>query len=136
MSTTGTAVARDRKVMLSTLWVVAMLNYIYADVFTLFFDRDAIREIETGSVGDIHITQGFVLMWAIIMETAIVMVVLRLRAAAAWSLSGAAQPFYVFFATVEISCTLFIVGYAWTWRQPAPLAASAPEQRQHAAAGP
>ena len=24
--------------MLSTLWIFATLNYIYADVFTLFFD--------------------------------------------------------------------------------------------------
>lgn len=27
---------KDRKVILSTLWIFAMLNYLYADVFGLF----------------------------------------------------------------------------------------------------
>jgi len=26
--------------------------------------------------------------------------------------------FYVFFTAIEIACLLFIVWYAWTWRQP------------------
>ena len=33
-----TTIMNDRKVILSTLWVFATLNYIYADVFTLFFN--------------------------------------------------------------------------------------------------
>jgi hypothetical protein len=33
-------------------------------------------------------------------------------------LSLQATLFYVFFATLEIACTLFIVWYAWTWPQP------------------
>jgi len=32
-----TVVMKDRKVILSTLWIFALLNYIYADIFTLFF---------------------------------------------------------------------------------------------------
>lgn len=142
------ATARDRKVILSTLWIFAVLNYIYADVFTLFFDREAVREIETGTVDGIQITQGFALMWAIILETAIVMpllsrvlpyainrwvnvVVAALHTAAvAWSLTGGAQPFYVMFATVEIACTLFIVWYAITWRNPARAATPATGVRE------
>jgi hypothetical protein len=26
--------------------------------------------------------------------------------------------FYVFFSTIEIACTVFIVWYAWTWPHP------------------
>ena len=41
-------------------------------------------------------------------------------AAVAFSLTGPFywNLFYAFFATIEIACTLFIVWYAWTWRQP------------------
>jgi hypothetical protein len=28
-------------------------------------------------------------------------------------------PYYLFFGTIEIACTLFIVWYAWTWREQA-----------------
>lgn len=44
----------------------------------------------------------------------------------AWSLLGQTpQPFYAFFATVEIAWTLFIVVYAWTWKREAAATASA-----------
>jgi uncharacterized protein DUF6326 len=132
---------RDRKVLLSTLWIFAVLNYVYADVITVFFNRvlqkEAWRELGSGYVGSIRITQGFVLATAVLMETAIAMVLLSrvLRygpnrwtnvaagvlhtAAVAWSLSGGAvNVFYVFFAMIEIACTLFIVWYAWTWPRP------------------
>jgi hypothetical protein len=45
---------------LSTLWVFAMLNYLYADVVTLM-DPKALNTKATGSAGAIHITQGFLL---------------------------------------------------------------------------
>ena len=127
-----------RRVVLSTLWIFAVLNYIYADVYTLFFNPllqpEAARRFAEGYVGDIQITQGFVLVTAILMETAIAMVllsrVLPYRANrwanilvggfhtlfVAWSLIGdTPNGFYLMFAAVEIACTLFIVWYAWTW---------------------
>ena len=74
---------------------------------------------------------------AVLMETAIAMVllsrVLRYRANrwlniisglfhtlfVAWSLIGETSTiFYYFFAAIEIACTLFIVWYAWKWRNP------------------
>jgi hypothetical protein len=133
---------RDRRVLLSTLWIFAVLNYLYADVITLFFNRvlqkEAWREFGSGYVGSIRITQGFVLATAVLMETAIAMVLLSRvlsyrpnrwanvgagvlhTAAVAWSLSGGdVNVFYVFFAVIEIACTLFIVWYAWTWPRPA-----------------
>ncbi len=134
----------NRKVVLSTLWIFAMFNYLYADVYGLYFNpvlqKELTQELLAGYVGSIQITQGFVLVTAILMETAIAMVLLaRLfpyganrwanilagalhTAFVFWSLLGGSAPtlFYAFFATIEMACTLFIVWYAWTWRNPKP----------------
>jgi len=139
-----------RRVVLSTLWIFAVLNYIYADIYTLFFNPvlqpEVTRRFAEGYAGDIQITQGFVLVTAILMETAIAMVLLsRLlpyRANrwanilsgglhtlfVAWSLIGdTPTAFYVMFAAIEVACTLFIVWYAWKWR-----AAASEKERSHA----
>src|SRR5690348_16387787 len=59
----------DRKVILSALWIFATLNYLYADVFTLFFNPTAQKETWA-------MPQGAVLVFAILMETALAMVLL------------------------------------------------------------
>ena len=121
-----TVVMKDRKIILSTLWIFALLNYIYADIFTLFFNTEA--QTET-------MTAGAVVGFAFLMETAIAMVLLSRilkyganrwanivagvihSALVSWSLSGGTPPaFYIFFAAIEILCTLFIVWYAWKWK--------------------
>jgi hypothetical protein len=124
-----THVTLDRKIVLSTLWIFAVLNYIYADVFSVFFEADALQQ-----------TAGFaamtVLAFAVLMETSIVMVLLarvlpyranrlvNIVAGIVHTLSVAFStfvetpaPFYAFFAVVEIACTVFIIWYAWTWRE-------------------
>jgi hypothetical protein len=121
---------KDRKAILSTLWVFAVLNYIYADVFGLFFNPTAQEETRI-------MTQGVVLGFAVLMETAIAMVllsrVLKYRANR-WAniiagiihtaavfltlLVGTPALYYAFFATIEIACTLFIIWYAWKWPNP------------------
>ncbi len=124
-----TAVMKDKKVILSTLWIFATLNYIYADIFTSFFDPEA-------QSGTMTMTQGAVFGFAILMETAIAMVLLSRvlkyganrwanivsgiihTAVVGWTLLGTPLPFYIFFASIEIACTLFIIWYAWRWRNP------------------
>src|SRR3989304_4535575 len=64
-----TTVMKDKKVILSTLWIFATLNYIYADIFTSFFDHEA-------QSGTMTMTQGAALGFAVLMETAIAMVLL------------------------------------------------------------
>ena len=121
---------KDRKVVLSTLWIFALLNYVYADVFTLFFSPAA-------QTGTLAMPPAAVLVFAILMETAIAMVLLsRFMKYApnrwvniiagifhtgfvAWSMIGTTPaPFYLFFAGIEMVCTLFIAWYAWKWRNP------------------
>lgn len=127
---------KDRKVILSTLWIFALFNYMYADILTLM-DPAILQEMMTGTVGGLEITQGFMLGGAILMETAIAMVllsrVLKYRAnrlaniivgiihSAAVFLSlfvGTPAMYYAFLAAIEIACTLFIVWYAWKWVNP------------------
>jgi hypothetical protein len=125
----GTAWVKDRRVVLASVWIFALINYIYADIFTSFFDPAA----HSGTPG---ITMGSIMVFAALMETAIVMVLLarilkqrpnRLlniivgavqAAFVTWSLIGKPPtPFYVFFVTIEIASLLFIIGYAWTWKK-------------------
>ncbi len=121
---------KDRRVILSTLWIFAVLNYIYADVFGLSFNPILQPD------ATVSITQGSALAFAVLMETAIAMVLVARvlkydanrwaniavglihTALVSWSLSVTTPTlFYAFFATIEIACTLFIIWYAWTWRQ-------------------
>ena len=120
---------KDRKVILSTLWIFTVLNYIYADVFGLSFNPVLQPNVT------MDITQGSALAFAVLMETAIAMVLLSRvlkysanrwvniivgviqTALVSWSLSVTTPTlFYAFFAAIEIACTLFIIWYAWTWR--------------------
>ncbi len=118
----------DMKVTLSTLWIFAILNYIYADVFT------AMDPAASG--GSIRKSHGMMLGAAILMETAMVMVPLSRflkyqanrwtnivtgiihTAAVILSLfvGGKATPsYYLVFASVEVVSTLLIIGCAWKW---------------------
>lgn len=123
------------KVILSTLWIFAMFNYLYADVVSLM-DPEGLKLIMTGNVGPLHITQGFLLGAAILMETAMAMVVLSrvLRHRAGRLLNivigvlhtvavlasmfvGTPSLSSIFFAVVEVPCTSFIVWFAWRWKE-------------------
>jgi hypothetical protein len=124
-STQKTTGMKDKKVMLSTLWVFATLNYLYCDVVTLM---DPVKH------GSIQLTQGFLLGAAILVEIPIAMVllsrILKYRASR-WAniIAGAimtavqivtlfvAVPtlYYVFFSALEIACSAVIVWYAWRW---------------------
>ena len=141
-TTTRTTGTKDRKAMLSLLWIFVMFNFTYADILTLYFNnvlqKQAWQLFQSGTVGSVHITQGLVLLGAVLLETAIAMVllsrVLKDRAnrwaniivgviqivANVQALTGPLywNLYYAFFTAIEIACLLFIVWYAWTWRQP------------------
>ena len=127
---------KDRKVILSTLWIFALFNYIYADILTIY-EPGMLEELMTGSVGGIQFSQVFLLGAAVLMETAIAMVLLsrvlkyrvnrlaNIIAGAIHTTSvflsmfvGTPALFYMFFGTIEMVCTLFIIWYAWTWPNP------------------
>jgi Family of unknown function (DUF6326) len=114
----------DRRVTLQTLWTFATLNYVYADVVTLFD-----KTITTS------LSQTTLLGATILVETAIAMVLLTRilkQKVNSWVnifvgatntvavfvslLVMAPAPYYVFFAAIEIPTTIVIMWYAWTWR--------------------
>ena len=124
----------NTKIMLSTLWIFLTVNYIFCDVFTLFYAPD-LNQFLTGYAGGMELTQTFLLSFAIIMEIAMVMIVLsrvlkhplnrwfNLIAGialtliqAATLLAGDFSMHYLFFSVVEISTTLYIAWLAWNWR--------------------
>ncbi len=126
----------DMKEKLSLLWIFSMFNYIYADILTLM-DSSVLAEILKGYAGSIQITQGFLLGAAILMETAIVMVILsrvleyranrwtNIVVGAIHTLAvflsmfvGTPTLYYIFFGTIEIVTTSLIVWLAWTWPNP------------------
>ena len=122
------------KVRLSTLWIFAILNYLYADVLGLY-DSATLKDLMSGSVGGMQMTDGFLLGAAILMETAIVMVLLSRvlpYKANRWAnivagvihttavfgsmfVGTAPTPYYLFFGSIEIATTLFIIWTAWKW---------------------
>jgi hypothetical protein len=126
---------QDRKAVLSTLWVFLAANYIFCDVLSNM-EPAVIKELVAGTLGSIQITQGFLLTAAIMMEIPFVMIVLsrvlKYRANR-WAniIAGAIMTVvqvgtmgtgtsptlhYIFFSAIEIACNLFIVWYAWKWR--------------------
>ena len=126
---------KNRKVILSTLWIFVTVNYIFCDVITLMNPED-LKEILSGTVGSLQMTPWFLLGVAIFLEIPFVLIllsrVLKYRANRLSNIIGgtimtviqgmslfvgtALTPHYVFFSIIEIACTLFIVWYAWTWK--------------------
>lgn len=127
---------KDMKTKLSLLWIFAMFNYLYADVVSLF-DADILKDVMAGRAGSIQMTDSMLFGAAVLMETAIMMVLLsqilsyRLNRwaniavgllhtlAVFWStVEETPAAYYAFFATIEIACTLYIIWLAWQWKNP------------------
>lgn len=100
-------------------------------------DSELLKQYITGTVGSMQLTEGFLLGAGILMEISIAMVLLsrilnhkanRLANIIAGTLKtlvmiatmfvGKSSRYYLFFGTIEMACTTFIVWYAWTWKKP------------------
>ena len=123
----------DMKVRFSTIWIVVMFNMVFADILS-FMNSGFLKELMTGYAGEIQITQGFLLVAAIMLEIPIAMIflsrVLKYRVnrwaniiAGAITIAfviggGSTYLHYIFLATIEVVCMLLIVWYAWKWPKP------------------
>ena len=132
-----TAEMKDRKAILSTLWIFLAANYIYCDVLS-HMDPTAIKELVTGTLGSIQVTQGFLLAAAIFMEIPFAMIILSrvfkyrinrwaniiagvfMAASQVGTMNMGTPPtlHYLFYSAIEIACNLFIVWFAWKWTNP------------------
>lgn len=121
--------------LLSLVWIFVTVNYIFCDVFSLFYGPN-LNEFLSGSVGGIELTQEFLLAFAVILELAMVMILLSrllphginrwaniivgsvMTLVQIGSLIGSAITLhYWFFSAIEISTTVFIVWTASRWKE-------------------
>ena len=118
----------DTKVLLSTLWIVVMINMLKADILSLYIPGAADEVARTA--GETPITQ-LMLGGAIMMEISIVMIILSrmlnyrvnrwvniitsiITIAFVWG-GASPNPHYIFIAAVETICLLLIIWNAWRW---------------------
>jgi hypothetical protein len=109
------------KEKLSTLWIVVMFNMLAADIFSIFI------------VSGIQISQEILLIGAVMLEIPVLMILLsrvldrktnrwlNIIASAITIIfvvgGGSLYLHYLFFASVEVICMLFIIKYAWKWKE-------------------
>ncbi len=120
----------DIKVLLSTLWIVVMINMLKADILSLNIPGAAEEVAKTAASAGASIPQ-LMLGGAIIGELAIAMIILSrvlkyginrwvnivvgiITIAYIWG-GMASYPHYLFIAGVETICLLLIIWYAWKW---------------------
>ena len=65
-----------KKALLSTIWIFAVLNYLYCDVLS-FMDAGLLKQYLTGRVNGMTVSQEFLLAAGILMEISISMVLWR-----------------------------------------------------------
>jgi len=124
----------NKKALLSTLWLLVALNYIFRFLFSLYYP-ERLQELISGNLHGMETTQGFLLALSIMMEIPIAMIlfsrllkhranrVLNIAAAlvlAAVHLSsiaaaGVTLHFY-FFSIIGTLLYLSIILVAWKWK--------------------
>lgn len=65
----------NKKSLLSTLWVLVTLNYLFRFVFSLYYDV-RLSELLGGKLHGMNVTQGLLLGMSIMMEVPIIMILL------------------------------------------------------------
>ena len=123
----------DTKILLSTLWIVVMINMLKADILSLYIPGSTEELAKTSASTGTPIAQ-LMLGGAIMMEISIAMIILSrvlkygvnrwvniivsLITIAFIVGGGVSYPHYIFIAAVEVICLLLIVWNAWKWRNP------------------
>lgn len=127
---------KEKKAILSTLWIFVTVNFIFCDVVTLMNPSD-LKQILSGAVGSIQMNQQFLLGAAIMMEIPFIMILLsrvlkykanklaNIIAASIMTIVQISSLFvgsgstlhYIFYSIIEIACTLFIVFYVLRWKK-------------------
>ena len=121
----------DTKVLLSTLWMVVMINMLKADILSLFIPGATNEVVKTAVSASASIPQ-LMLVGAVMGQLGIAMIILSrvlkygvnrwanivvaiVTLAYIWG-GMASYPHYIFIASVESLGLLLIVWFAWTWR--------------------
>ena len=119
------------KEKISILWIVVVMNMIFADICS-FMIPGSLSDIMNGNT-PFEITQGLMLVFAIMLEIPIAMILLsrflKLKANRWTNIiasvvtilyvigGGSAYLHYYFFAAIEITCMLTIIWTSWKWKE-------------------
>ena len=120
----------DTKVLLSTLWIVVIINILIADILSLNIPGSEVELAKTSASTGATIPQ-LMLAGAIMNELAIAMIILSrvfkygvnrwvniivsiVTISYIW-IGKVSYPHYTFIATVETICLLLIIWKAWKW---------------------
>jgi len=121
------------KALLSTLWIVVMINMLKADILSLYIPGSAEEVARTSASAGASIPQ-LMLGAAFMGQLAIAMIILSrvlkyginrwvnivvgiVTIAYIWG-GMSSYPHYIFIASVETLCLLLIVWFAWKWTNP------------------
>lgn len=121
----------DTKVLLSTLWIVVMINMLKADILSLNIPGAAEEVAKTAASTGASIPQ-LMLIGAVMGNLAIAMIILSrvlkyginrwvniivgiVTIAYIWG-GMSSYPHYLFIAAVETLCLLLIIWFSWKWR--------------------
>lgn len=131
MDTNKKTVTMSVKDKISVLWIVVMINMIFADILS-FMLPGFLNDIIAGNA-PIQITEQVLLVFAIILEIPIAMIFLSRvlePKANRWANmiasvitiifvvgGGSLMLHYIFFAAVEVLVLLLIMSYAWKIKQ-------------------
>ncbi|AZZ96496.1 DUF6326 family protein [Pseudoalteromonas sp. R3] len=126
------------RIKLATLWLLVMLNMIYADILAFvsaFITPGVIETLMSGYSGSVKLSQPLLLISAVLIEIPIMMIFLsqflgyrinRLCNLVAVPLTfvfvlGGVEtaPFYLFLAAIQLSLLLSIAWTAIRWHAPA-----------------
>lgn len=124
------AKTEDRKVILSTLWIVVMFNMVFADIYSIMVEL-----VNKNTLGDIPGDVITVMAVAVIITNIPIMMIylsrvlnyktnrlLNIIAATITLLyvvgGGSTAPHYIIAATIEVIILLYIIWNAWNWRLP------------------
>lgn len=135
MNTTLTMDFIDKRLKLSSLWVFVFLNMIFRDLHQ-FGNVDFVEGMMTGVVDGVQITEGLMLIGGIMIAVPLLMVPLTqflnfranrlanlfigvLQIVVISGVNMAPDLDDIFFAVIELTALVLIVGLAWKWKKPA-----------------
>ncbi|WP_046006489.1 DUF6326 family protein [Pseudoalteromonas rubra] len=140
MTTADTSQDAHIRRKLATLWLLVMLNMVYADILAFvsaFITPGVIDTLMSGYSGSVKLSQPLLLVSALLIEVPIMMILfsqflgyqlnrvcnlVAVQLTFVFVLSGVeTDPFYLFLAAIQLSLLLAIAWTTLRWRAPATL---------------
>jgi hypothetical protein len=120
--------AMDRRVKLSTLWIVVMINMIFADIFSILVEID-----QKGTLGEMPLDAKNMMAIAAILTTIPILMIYFARTlpyksnrllniiAGIFTIlyvigGGILLPHYLIIASIEVIVLMIIIVKSWKWK--------------------